>query len=98
MRSGVTATECSAKLVGVYRHQDSPVYTTSHTLLQRIRQEGRPADWDRFVNLYTPLLYYWARRTGLQEADTSDLVQDVMALMVQKLPDFEYDRQKNFRG
>jgi RNA polymerase sigma-70 factor (ECF subfamily) len=74
------------------------VYTTSLTLLQRLRQADQSAAWDRFVALYTPLLYFWARRTGLQEADASDLVQDVLITLVEKLPEFEYDRQRCFRG
>ena len=38
-------------------------------------QEG----WTRFVQLYTPLLYFWARRLGLQEQDAADLVQTSLA-------------------
>ena len=74
--------------------------TTPVSLLERLRQasEVRQADWDRLVELYTPLLYYWARRQGLQEADAADLVQDVLAVLVRELPRFEYDRGKSFRG
>jgi RNA polymerase sigma-70 factor, ECF subfamily len=74
------------------------VYTTSVSLLERLH---RPADqdaWDRFVNLYTPLLYFWACRLGLQQQDASDLVQDVFTLLVQKLPEFAYDRRRSFRN
>jgi RNA polymerase sigma-70 factor (ECF subfamily) len=50
------------------------MHTTSPTLLQRLRTPG-PADaWARFVQLYSPLIYYWSRRTGLQEQDAADLV------------------------
>jgi RNA polymerase sigma-70 factor (ECF subfamily) len=71
---------------------------TSSSLLERLR---RPADreaWSRFVELYTPLLYYWARQAGLQEADAADLVQEVLTLLFQKLPEFTYDRHKSFRA
>lgn len=54
--------------------------------------------WARFVDLYTPLLYCWAGRLGLQEADALDLVQDVFLLLHQKLPQFRYDRQQSFRS
>jgi RNA polymerase sigma-70 factor (ECF subfamily) len=50
------------------------------------------------VDLYTPLLYHWARRAGLQEQDAADLVQDVLTLLVRKLPEFTYDRQRSFRS
>ena len=58
----------------------------------------RAADWERFVELYTPLLFVWAGRAGASGADASDLVQDVFATLVEKLPAFRYDRAGSFRG
>jgi RNA polymerase sigma-70 factor (ECF subfamily) len=71
---------------------------TSASLLQRLRQPGQEQAWTRFVQLYTPLLYCWARRLGLDEPDAADLVQDVLTLLVRKLPEFTYDRSKSFRA
>src|SRR5205085_2462377 len=42
--------------------------------------------------------FYWARRIPLQDADAADLVQEVFAILVRKLPEFEYDPQKGFRA
>jgi RNA polymerase sigma-70 factor (ECF subfamily) len=72
--------------------------TTSLSLLERLRQPAAKEAWERFVHLYTPLLYYWARRLGLQPQDEADLVQEVFTVLVQKLPEFAYDRDKSFRG
>jgi RNA polymerase sigma-70 factor (ECF subfamily) len=72
--------------------------TTSATLLERVRQPADQEAWGRFVQLYTPLLYAWACRVGLQEQDAADLVQEVFTLLVQKLPEFRYDRQRSFRA
>jgi RNA polymerase sigma-70 factor (ECF subfamily) len=72
--------------------------TTSVSLLERLRQPTARQAWQRFVELYTPLLYYWARRLGLQEQDAADLVQEVFTLLVRKLPDFIYNREKSFRS
>jgi RNA polymerase sigma-70 factor, ECF subfamily len=72
--------------------------STSATLLHRLRQPTNQAAWDRFVRLYTPLLFYWARKTGLPEADAADLVQDVFLVLVNKLPQFEHDQEKSFRA
>jgi RNA polymerase sigma-70 factor (ECF subfamily) len=74
------------------------MHTTSPTLLERLRQPGQKEAWERFVQLYSPLIYYWARRTGLQTQDASDLVQEVFTLLLRKLPEFEYDGKKSFRG
>jgi RNA polymerase sigma-70 factor (ECF subfamily) len=75
------------------------VESTSPSLLQRLRQPGQADAWDRFARLYTPLLVSWARlpRYGLQAADAEDLVQDVLADLVRKLPEFSYDPQRSFR-
>lgn len=72
--------------------------TTSISLLERLRQPGEAEAWARLVELYTPLLYSWACRMGLQEQDAADLVQEVFMVLVQKLPEFVYDRQRSFRG
>jgi RNA polymerase sigma-70 factor (ECF subfamily) len=72
--------------------------TTSSTLLERLRQPNEPMAWGRFVELYTPVLFAWARRLGLQEHDGADLVQEVFTLLVNKMPTFVHDRDKSFRG
>jgi RNA polymerase sigma-70 factor (ECF subfamily) len=71
---------------------------TPASLLERLRHPDQQSAWTRFVQLYTPLLYHWARRLGLNEADAADLVQDVLILLVRKLPEFTYDRNKSFRA
>jgi len=71
---------------------------TPVSLLERLRQPNDPEAWGRFVALYTPLVYTWARRVGLQESDAADLVQDVFTLLLQKMPHFVYDRQGSFRA
>jgi RNA polymerase sigma-70 factor (ECF subfamily) len=49
--------------------------------------------------LYTPVLYCWAGKLGLQEADAADLVQEVFVQLQRKLPEFQYDAGKHsFRG
>ncbi len=75
-----------------------PMDSTPPSLLERLRLPGEEAAWGRFVELYTPLLFFWARRLGLQEADAADLVQDVFRALVRKLPGFVYEPGKSFRA
>lgn len=72
--------------------------STSESLLLRLRTGRDQNAWTTFVELYTPLIFYWARKTGLQTNDAADLVQDVLTLAFQKLPSFKYDAEKSFRG
>ena len=72
--------------------------STSIGLLERLRQPGQSPAWPRFVDLYTPLLHFWARRLGLGPQDAEDLVQEVLTTLLKKMPKFTYDPQKSFRG
>ena len=63
---------------------------TSLSLLDRIRTGGQPGDWGRLVLLYSPLLRSWLQRHPLQGADVDDLLQDILAVLVQKLPHFTH--------
>lgn len=72
---------------------------TSASLLKRLCQPGEEAAWARFADLYTPLMYHWARRRlGLSPEESADLVQEVFTLLLRKLPEFSYDQQRSFRG
>jgi RNA polymerase sigma-70 factor (ECF subfamily) len=72
--------------------------TTSVSLLGRLRQPEDQEAWRRFVHLYSPLLYYWARGVKLPQADAADLVQEVLLVVVEKMPEFAYDSSRSFRG
>ena len=74
------------------------MHTTPPSLLEQVRRPDDQQAWRRFVDLYTPLLFSSARRVGLTELDAADLVQDVFTLLVRKLPEFQYDRNKGFRA
>lgn len=67
-------------------------------LLKRLRQSTDEQAWAQFAQRYTPLIWYWARRWGLQEHDAADLVQDVLLVLVRKLPQFIFRQHKSFRG
>ncbi|WP_439623912.1 RNA polymerase sigma factor [Gemmata sp.] len=74
------------------------MHTTSLTLLDRLRGPRDGDAWDRFVRLYSAGLYSWVRGHGFRHDDAADLVQDVFTTLVQKLPEFEYERGGSFRA
>lgn len=74
------------------------MHTTPISLLLRLKQPCDDEAWRRFVDLYTPLLFFWSRRCGLRSPDDADFVQDLFLTLLEKLPRFDYDRQKSFRG
>ena len=74
------------------------MFLTPASLLYRLRQPEENLAWDRFVELYSPLLFHWANQLGYQESDSADLVQDVFVILWRKLPEFEYDPSKSFHA
>ena len=72
--------------------------STSVSLLKRLREPSPEPAWARFVELYAPLIFHWGRRHGLNPTDAADLVQEVLAVLVVKLPVFDYDPSRRFRG
>lgn len=73
--------------------------TTRNSLLLRLRDGNDLLAWDQFVGLYAPLVYGFARRKGLQDADAADIAQDVMTSVAQQMRQWEYDSNRgSFRG
>jgi RNA polymerase sigma-70 factor, ECF subfamily len=74
------------------------MFLTPASLLYRLRSPEDSRAWNRFVDLYSPLLYHWAKKLGYQDSDASDLVQDVFVTLWQKMPEFEYDSGRSFHA
>jgi RNA polymerase sigma-70 factor (ECF subfamily) len=72
--------------------------STSTSLLDRVRQRDGDA-WTRLARLYTPLVYRWARQSGLQASDAADVSQDVFLAVSSHIDDFSKEAPNaTFRG
>ncbi len=72
--------------------------STSSSLIARIQRRD-PAAWQKLADIYTPLVYGWARRGGLGDADAADAVQEVFRSVYSHATDFDgEDQQSSFRG
>ena len=77
--------------------QESPA--TRASLLVRLRDGGDAGAWREFVHLYAPIIYGFARKRGLQDADAADLMQDVLRSVSLAAKRLEYDPARgSFRG
>jgi RNA polymerase sigma-70 factor (ECF subfamily) len=73
--------------------------STRPSLLVRIRDVADAEAWGQFVEVYAPLVYRFARKHSLQDADAADLTQDVLRSVAKAAKSFEYDpRRGSFRG
>jgi RNA polymerase sigma-70 factor (ECF subfamily) len=77
----------------------SDIPATRTSLLVRLRNPRDDAAWREFVALYAPLIYHYARKQGLQDADAVDLSQEIISAVAGAVGDFDYDpRRGSFRG
>jgi len=60
-------------------------------LLEELAIAGSEAGWERFVFLYEPFLRGQLRRYGLQHCDEADLIQEVFAVVLRRLPEFRHN-------
>jgi RNA polymerase sigma-70 factor (ECF subfamily) len=76
---------------------DAPA--TRLSLLVRLRDARDDGAWSQFVELYAPLVYGFARKHGLQDADAADLTQDVLQAVSGGIRRLDYDPKRGtFRG
>ena len=72
--------------------------SASSSLLERLRSQDADA-WQRLAKLYGPEVYRWARRSGLQDTDAADIVQEVFRSLASNISAFRRDRPTDsFRG
>lgn len=63
---------------------------TRPSLIGRLRNRHDRVVWAEFVELYAPVVFSFARKRGLQDADAADLTQDVLRSVVGAITRFEY--------
>lgn len=67
---------------------------TSVSLLQRLRSPdaGDSSEaWRSLVELYGPLIRHWLRQHAALAPDADDLVQEVLAVLVRRIGDFQHN-------
>lgn len=71
--------------------------TTSYGLLSLLQIKSTTG-WSRFTEIYSPIVYGWARRAGLQDTDAADITQEVFRSVVRGIGGFENRTTGSFRG
>ena len=67
--------------------------STSITLIESVRNDA-PGAWDRFVQIYSPLVYHWCHtKSRLSREDTADVMQDVFLSVSKSIASFQRDQQ-----
>jgi RNA polymerase sigma factor (sigma-70 family) len=75
-------------------HEPAHRSATQASLLRRVRDTSDGVAWAEFAGRYRDLLVRFCRRQGLQQADSEDVVQMVLASLARSLPAFAYSPQR----
>ena len=71
--------------------------STSTSLVRRIKESDSEA-WRRFCLLYSPLLFSWLKKSQLQHADASEVVQEILLSVSKAIARYDVDKGSGFRG
>ncbi|MFO0909071.1 MAG: sigma-70 family RNA polymerase sigma factor [Isosphaeraceae bacterium] len=74
--------------------EPEPSGLTSPSLLLRVRDPADSEAWRIFIETYTPLVFGYMRRRGLQASDAADVTQEVMAQVSRSIRTFSYEPER----
>jgi RNA polymerase sigma-70 factor (ECF subfamily) len=74
----------------VARNEDDANRTRA-TLLDRLKNWDDQASWQEFFDIYWQLIYRFARKAGLTDAEAQDVVQDTLFAVAKHMPAFKYN-------
>jgi RNA polymerase sigma-70 factor, ECF subfamily len=69
--------------------QNGPRVDTTNTNLINDVKNDIPDGWSDLILKYTPLVFYWCRRSGFSADDSSDITQNVFASVHQSINGFK---------
>src|SRR6516162_4533468 len=71
---------------------------TSAWLIARLRDPQDNPAWNVFWQRYQPRIRGWAISCGLSNDEVEEITSQVLAKLVEKMPEFDYDARQSFRG
>ncbi len=87
------------------QHDDQPVLEpddlipTRHSLLSRLKNWDDSESWNDFFRTYWKLIFRAARKAGLNEAESQDVVQQTIIYVSRRISEFKYNRKRgSFKG
>ena len=80
------------------QRMDGELPSLSSSLLDRV-QNMQPEAWSRLTSVFSPIVYRWSRESGLNAADSADVVQEVFIAVARNIPTFARQKEKgSFRS
>ncbi len=67
---------------------------TSETLLAGLKDPANATVWQGYVDRYRPLIVQWLRKTGVTDADSEDVAQEILVAFANAFRNGAYDKAK----
>ena len=78
---------------------DAALDPTRRTLIERLKNWNDEKSWKLFFDTYWKLIYNSARRAGLNDAESQDVVQETIVKVCASMPEFDYGAEgSSFKG
>src|SRR3954471_8016271 len=75
------------------------VLQTRQSLIRRLKDLDDQSSWQQFFDLYWRLIYGTARKAGLSDAESQDVVQETILTVTKKIQAFEVNPDRgSFRS
>jgi RNA polymerase sigma factor (sigma-70 family) len=73
------------------KQADDAFSNTRPTLLERLKDWDDAESWREFFDAYGKLIYRFARKAGLSDAESQDVIQETLLAVAKQMPGFRYD-------
>jgi RNA polymerase sigma factor (sigma-70 family) len=73
------------------REHSEELIPTRRSLLVRLKDWDDKTSWKDFFDTYWSLIYGVARKSGLSDSESQDVVQETIISVARKIPEFHYD-------
>lgn len=78
---------------------DKDSLKTRPSLIEKLRTQSDSESWERFYDIYSPLLFRFARSLGMAPSETEDLVQETVISVAKSIGNYQYEPAKcSFKG
>ena len=71
--------------------QPGEIIPTRQSLLSRLKDWEDDESWREFFGIYRKLLFSFARKAGLSEQESEEVVQETVIAVARTIKEFEYD-------
>ena len=68
--------------------------TTRASLLIRVRDPNDSVSWSEFHEIYSPILYHFARARGLNHSDAEEIRSSCYETILKHIKEFDYEKER----